>query len=103
MRLAQGCTGASPRIVYSALVLSRGAWNEASPGLYWCSPGKHGNEASSGLVLYTGTNRSHSANLELLLCPLLELCIFQFCQTEVISLAYHPHNHSLSTSTLYPY
>ena len=63
---------ASPGIVYSALVLTRGAWNEASPrivlrtgahqgslgtrraqGLYtlhWCSPGEQGNKAYPGIV-----------------------------------------------------
>ena len=41
MRLAQG--------LYSVLVLTRAAWDEAS----------------NGLVLHTGAHRSHSANLEL--------------------------------------
>ena len=79
MRLAQG--------LYSVLVLTR------APG----------NEASNGLVLHTGAHRSHSANIELLLFQPLERLIFQFCQIEMMSLEYHPHNHSSSTSTLYPY
>ena len=79
MRLPQG--------LFFVLVLTRGAWDEGS----------------QGLVLHTGSHRSNSANLEFLVSPPLERHIFQFCQTEMISLECHPHIHSSSTSTMYPY
>ena len=62
MRLAQG--------LYSVLVLTRAAWDEGS----------------TGLILHHGAHRFHSANHELLLSPSLERLIFQFCQTEMMSL-----------------
>ena len=76
-------------IVYSALVLTSGAWNEASPGLgnvYSALVLSRGawNEGNLGLVLHTGAHRSHSANLELLVSQPLERHILQFCQTEMI-------------------
>ena len=99
-----------PGIVYSALVLSKRAWNEGSLGLV-LHTGAHRshlanlelllssllehllvlsrgpwNEGSLGLVLLTGAHRFNSANLELLVSPSLERLIFQFCQTEVMSL-----------------
>ena len=90
----------------SVLVLTRGAWNKDSPGIVYSaldlSKGAW-NEGTLGLVLHTGAHRSHLANLELLVSPPLERHLFQFCQTEMISLECHPHIHSSSTSTLYPY
>ena len=55
-------------IVYSALVLSRGAWNKGN----------------LGLVLHTGAHGSHSTNLKIVVSQPLERHILQFCQTEII-------------------
>ena len=55
-------------IVYSTLVLLKGAWNKGN----------------LGLVLHTGAHGSHSVNLELVVSQPLERHILQFCQTEMI-------------------
>ena len=52
MRLALG--------LYSALVLTRGAWKRGSPCYctpHLCSLGEPGNEANLGIVLCTGANQ----------------------------------------------
>ena len=46
--------------LYSALVLTRRAWERGKPRdytLYWCSPGELGNEVSLGIVLRTGAHQ----------------------------------------------
>ena len=46
--------------LYSALVLTRGAWERGKPcacTLYWCSPGEPGNEAIHELALLTGDHQ----------------------------------------------
>ena len=46
--------------LYSALVLTRRAWERGKPRdctLYWCSPGELGNKVSLGIVLRTGAHQ----------------------------------------------